>query len=163
MVWATAQYFLNLSHNTTNCIVTGEAGRRRRGSHGQARTRPLHGRACLWYDRDRATTRRGRATTRPGARGWELGRDTKIVSWLRRGDLMSRYSAARGCDTTLGTATRTAGACVAIQILYRERGRRQRGCDMVVCRDTMRDTTSQAYNMAGQACDTAGHKPTTRS
>ena len=44
-------------------------------------------------------------TTR-SARGWELGRDITIVSWLRGGDLLSRYSAAKAaiwrptpCDT----------------------------------------------------------------
>ena len=80
---------------------------------------------------------------------------------------MSQYSAARAairrptpcdtaqesCDTHDKRATgRAAGAYVAIQILYRDRGRQQRSWDTSWCRDTMRHTASQA-------CDTIGQKP----
>ena len=62
--WATAQFFLSLSHNTTSCIVTGKAGRQRRGGWGTL------GRAAGWsrYGQATSTTRRGRATILPGAR-----------------------------------------------------------------------------------------------
>ena len=46
--WATAQFFLSLSHNTTSCIVTGKARRQHRGAQGSAGT-------CIWV-----------ATIRPG-------------------------------------------------------------------------------------------------
>ena len=45
MEWATAQFFFSLSHNTTNCIVTGKAGRQHAGARHdtaqQATIRPL--------------------------------------------------------------------------------------------------------------------------
>ena len=76
---------------------------------------------------------------------------------------MSRHSVAKAairrpapCDTaqerfyTHGRRAtwRATGACVVIQSLYRDRGRRQRSYDTAVCHDTMRDTTREA-------CDTA--------
>ena len=57
--WATAQFFLSLSHNTTSYIVTGKAGRQRRGALGHAFGWPRYGQAM-------STTRRGRAIIRSG-------------------------------------------------------------------------------------------------
>ena len=44
--WATAQVFLSLSRNTACCIVTGKAGRQRRGALGRAGT--CSGVATIW-------------------------------------------------------------------------------------------------------------------
>ena len=61
-------FFFSLSHNTTNCIVTGKAGRQRAGVRRGA---PRHGAAG--HDTAR------RSVIRPGPRaGWKQGRYTKI-------------------------------------------------------------------------------------
>ena len=101
---------------------------------------------------------------------------------------MSRYSASRAairrptpCDTHGRRATRrTAGAYVAIQSLYCDRGPRQRGCDTVgeAC-DTVRSEHEARARIATRPArpttwlaspatrpatshDTAGHRSTTR-
>ena len=120
-------------------------GTRPRHGHSTAMTRP----GGLRYGRDNGL-RYGRPTREAcgsaHAHGLATERVAKqnFVSWLR-GDLVSRYSAAMGCDTALsalrygtqcpatrrrGAATcaaacatqRAVGARVAIQFLYRDRG-----------------------------------------
>ena len=82
----------------------GKAGRQRVGAcHNtaqQATIRPL-----LGHD-----TVRHACDTKRSARGWDQGRDTKICIVVEGGDLVSRYSAARGCDTALNTLRHGEGA-----------------------------------------------------
>ena len=79
----------------------------------------------LQYARDMGCDTAGRAHGRAAARARGLasvGRDIKIVSWLRRGDLVSRYSAAWAairhsapCDTKQGHCDTRGSARHALQ------------------------------------------------
>ena len=125
------------------CIVIGMAGRQRAGARHdtaqQATARPRYGQAAC-------------DTTR-SACGWELGRDTTIVSWLRGGrpcvviqcSQGLRYGAQRPatCVAERGTlpANDLSAGCVAIQAATWP------------TRPATRPATSH---------DTAWHRPTTR-
>ena len=98
MEWATTQYFFfSLSHNTTNCIVTGKAGRQRAGArHDTAQQSTIRPSALRYSWAARDMTR--------SARGWEQGRDIKICIVVE-GATLSRDMTALRCDTAQQRAT----------------------------------------------------------
>ena len=115
----------------------------------------------------RATTRsactQGRAAHAHAWLGHGVSRDTRFVSWLGA-TIWCPDMAQQGCDTTqqrpvtrtaASPTRRTAGACVAIQTLYRDR----RACNTTAC---ARDTANARYDMVGHGHDTAPVYATTR-
>ena len=108
----TGSRYSNLYHDTE----AGKAGlgAARGPRHGQDSTTTW---SSLHHDtadpRVRQAARaRARQAARARARAWPLGAGSryKIVSWLRGGDHVSRYRAARGCDTTTVHHDTTLGA-----------------------------------------------------
>ena len=86
MEWATAQFFFffSLSHNTTNCIVIGKAGRQRAGARHntaqQATIRPLLSHDTARWPAIRPGTRETRRAVRAVGSRVTIQR---FVSWLR--------------------------------------------------------------------------------
>ena len=86
MEWATAQFifFFSLSHNTTNCIVIGKAGRQRVGARHntaqQATIRPLLSHDTARWPAIRPGTRATRRAVRAVGSRVTIQR---FVSWLR--------------------------------------------------------------------------------
>ena len=146
--WATA-YFSSLSHDTMDCIVTQGTGASSKGATilPKGPTTQPHDTAAKGHDT--AGLRAGASGAH--ACGWPDHRvscDTKFVSWLgatfvsQYGTARLRYSVAT-CATALETRC-AAGACVAIQTLYRDRG----ACDTANCARGM------AYDTASACCNT---------
>ena len=121
-----------------------------------------------------ATTQCGRATIRPGARdttcsayGWELGRDTKIVLWLRGG----RTRVAIQCNHGLrydakcpATRRRGAATCAAARDTARAHGL---GAGCVAIQPASRPARAATWlarlaTRSATSHDTTRHRSTTR-